>query len=97
MPFPTLVDPVDDLPPATMITGVRSVGGALQVSGISEDNDKIASVTVNGQKARIVRQSPGLAEWEITIAPPRDGTILAAARDAAGNVERVGHRTNSRR
>jgi hypothetical protein len=96
VPFPELLRPVDDLPPATIITDVRRDRGMLRVSGICEDNGEIASVTVNGRRANIVRRSAGLAEWLITIAPPRDGSITAAATDAAGNVERTGHRRSSR-
>lgn len=96
VPFPTLLEPVDDLPPATIITDIRRARGGLQVSGISQDNGEITSVTVNGHKARILKQSPGLAEWVITMPPPRDGVLVAAARDIAGNVERSGHRRRFR-
>jgi hypothetical protein len=96
VPFPILLNPVDDLPPATIITEVRRARGVLQVSGISQDNGEIAYVMVNGHKAKILRRSAGLAEWVIILAPPRDGSILAVARDTAGNDERTGHRRSSR-
>src|SRR5262249_32381313 len=51
VPSPTLLEPVDDLPPATMITSVRRRQGKLAVRGVSEDNGAIASVTVNGRPA----------------------------------------------
>lgn len=87
-PFPTAVlDPVDDLPPATVITHViPQKDGKLLVRGTAADNGTITNVVVNGQSARALR--PNFAEWQITL----EGRELSAhAEDAAGNVERTPH------
>jgi hypothetical protein len=89
--FPTLLDPVDDLPPATMITSVRRDGANLSVCGITQDNGDIAAITVNGHAARIVSLHAGVADWEISLAIPADGRVLATAADKSGNVEKTGH------
>jgi hypothetical protein len=88
--FPTLLTPVDDLPPATLITSVRQLKGKVLVRGISQDNGHIASVTVNGQRAKPISSHAGVVDWEITLAPPREGRLLAKAVDAAGNAEQTG-------
>ena len=93
VPFPTLLEPVDDLPPATMITSVRKVKGSLLVKGVSQDNGEVASVTVNGQRAKIVSAHAGVTDWEIAL-ERRDAnttTVAAQAVDDAGNSERTGH------
>ncbi|MEO6785970.1 MAG: hypothetical protein ABI318_07535, partial [Chthoniobacteraceae bacterium] len=89
--FPELLAPKDDLPPATMITGVRREGGMLQIRGIATDNGEVAHVLVNGSEAKITSQHAGVAEWEITL-PAATGEITARSRDAAGNEERWPHR-----
>jgi len=91
VPFPTLLEPVDDLPPATMITDCRREGAKLVVRGVSTDNGTIASVTVNGTQATITRNIHGVADWTATIVPNAEGTVAAFATDAAGNVETHGH------
>jgi hypothetical protein len=89
VPFPVLLDPVDDLPPATIITSVRrAVDGTLLVSGVSHDNGEVAAVTVNGKPATIVASHAGVADWKITIGAGA-ATITAFATDAAGNVEKM--------
>jgi hypothetical protein len=82
--FPKLLDPVDDLPPITVITHVRRLSdNKVLVRGTTADNGRVKRVVVNGQEARPVRDN--FAEWEITLADvPR---IRAHAEDAAGNVE----------
>jgi hypothetical protein len=91
--FPNLLEPVDDLPPATVITAVvPAPGGKVIVRGVSSDNGVITSVTVNGRQAKAVR--PDFAEWECVLERvPRGGSlkIEAHAEDAAGNVEKVPH------
>ena len=91
VPFPTLLEPVDDLPPATMITSVQKLRGRLLVQGTSQDNGEIASVTVNGTRAKLVSSHAGVADWEVTLDAPRDGKLIAKATDQAGNVEKTGH------
>ena len=89
--FPKLLDPVDDLPPATVILSVRKqADGKLLVRGLTQDNVHVAEVTVNGARAKIVTQHAGVADWEITL--PAAKELTAAARDRAGNTERNSHK-----
>ncbi len=92
VPFPKLLDPVDDLPPTTVITRVRREQGKVVVTGISHDNGDITSITVNGQAARVVASGAGVVDWEITLDTPLAGKVTATATDKAGNSEPVGHR-----
>jgi len=89
--FPKLLDPVDDLPPATVITHVRSADGELVVRGTTSDNGKVKRVLVNGKEARAL--AANFAEWEITLdGVPSSGLKLSAhAEDAAGNIEKRPH------
>ncbi|NBV22801.1 MAG: hypothetical protein EBS05_12910 [Proteobacteria bacterium] len=89
--FPTLLDPVDDLPPATVILSVRKqTSGKLLVRGLSQDNVHVAEVMVNGERATIVTQQAGIADWEITL--PATKQLTASACDSSGNRERNGHK-----
>jgi len=90
--FPQLLDPIDDLPPATVITHVARHGGQLKVVGTCSDGGIIKRVVVNGREAGAL--SPNFADWEITLAAPTEpsATIAAHAEDSAGNVERLPHR-----
>ena len=93
VPFPTLLEPVDDLPPATMITSVQKVKGRLLVKGAAQDNGDVAAVTVNGQAAKIISAQAGVADWEMTL-DARDANptkLTAQAVDRAGYSERTGH------
>jgi len=84
--FPELLTPVDDLPPATVITHVVRKGSKLLVRGVTSDNGDVKTVTVNGAAARSTR--PNFAEWEVELnTTPSDGRLQASAVDAAGNVE----------
>ena len=85
--FPTLLDPVDDLPPTTVITHVRKSGATLVVRGTTADNGTVTKVVVNGKPARAL--APNFAEWEAIVAPNSGAakTVEAKATDAAGNVE----------
>jgi hypothetical protein len=89
--FPQLLDPVDDLPPATVITHVRREGGKLVVRGTTSDNGTVTKVMVNGQAARSIGANFG--EWEAVVAESANAksVIRAHAEDAAGNVEKRGH------
>ena len=87
--FPTLLEPRDDLAPATMITSVRRDGTQLRVRGIAQDDGSIAKVRVNGTDARILNQHAGVADWEATI--PAAATLIAKSQDAAGNEEKQPH------
>lgn len=85
VPFPKLLDPIDDLPPATVITHVGTVGGKRLVRGVSADNGDIAEVRVGGKAASIVSRHAGVVDWQIELA---DGDAISAiAIDAAGNKE----------
>lgn len=92
VPWPKLLDPVDDLAPATIVTTVRKQGGKLVVSGISHDNGDIQSVSVNGQAAKILSSSAGVVDWTIQLDAAGTQQIVALAKDAAGNVEQTPHR-----
>ena len=85
-----LLDPVDDLPPTTVITHVRREGSKLVVRGTAADNGDIKRVTVNGVEAKSV--SANFAEWEAAIeAGKGEAELTAGAEDAAGNVEKRPH------
>jgi len=89
--FPRLLDPVDDLPPATVILAVRRVEGGVVVRGVSHDNGDIASIRVNGREAKITSLSAGVADWEAAIDLPADRLVTAGAADRAGNEEKTPH------
>lgn len=89
--WPKLLDPVDDLPPATIITSVVRSGDKLRVSGISHDNGDIVSVTVNGATAKFVSNRIGVADWSIEVPVPSDAKVTAVATDRTGNVEQTAH------
>ena len=87
----TLLAPVDDLPPATVILSARKqADGKLLVRGVTQDNGDVTEVTVNGQRANFLAQHAGVTDWEITV--PAAKEFIAVARDAAGNVERNAHK-----
>jgi hypothetical protein len=87
VPFPKVLDPVDDLPPATVITHVRRSGATLVVRGTTSDNGTVAKVLVNGQPARAL--APNFAEWEVVLSAGSGAVkeVRAQATDAAGNSE----------
>jgi hypothetical protein len=91
VPFPNLLDPVDDLAPVTFITDTRVREGKIVVTGVSHDNGEIADVIVNDRPATIVSRSAGVVDWSITLGSAPAEKIVASARDKAGNAERVGH------
>jgi hypothetical protein len=90
--FPQLLDPIDDLAPATVITSTRRDAGNIIVRGITHDNGQIATITVNGQPAQIVTYNSGVADWQITLPAPADNTLTAFATDTAGNIEQAVHK-----
>jgi hypothetical protein len=85
--FPSILDPVDDLPPATIITGVSSKDGKLVVRGTTGDNGTVKRVVVNGVEAKPARDN--FAEWEAVV--PMADAVAAHAEDVAGNVEKLAH------
>jgi hypothetical protein len=98
VPFPTLLEPVDDEPPATVITypprgaSVKREGGALVVRGTTTDNVKTSRVLVNGVPAKDVDYN--FHQWEVTLpgVGPGEVELEAHAEDEAGNVETRAHR-----
>jgi hypothetical protein len=88
--FPKLLDPVDDLPPTTVITGVRKLAGKVTVHGCSADNGTVKRVLVNGTEAKALL--PNFAEWEADLDNvPGTRRLEAYAEDLAGNVEKSPH------
>jgi hypothetical protein len=85
--FPGDLQPVDDLPPQSVITRVTTKpDGTLLVRGTTSDNGAIKRVVVNDCAARALR--PNFSEWEVTIPAAKAGARLEAhAEDAAGNIE----------
>jgi hypothetical protein len=91
VPFPVLLEPADDLPPATVITSVKAAGADVVVRGTTSDNGVVTKVVVNGREARAL--APNFAEWEAVLAGVKPGELklTAHAEDAAGNIERRPH------
>lgn len=90
IPFPKLLDPMDDLPPTTVITHVTRTEGKIVVRGFTADNGMVKRVMVNGKEAKAMRDN--FAEWEVTLEAPAGEVKLAAhGEDAAGNVEKMAH------
>ena len=87
--FPQPLTPVDDLPPATVITHVTPREGKLVVQGTCSDNGTVKRVLVNGQEAQAT--SDNLATWEITLDRGSLSELKAHGEDAAGNVEQLVH------
>jgi hypothetical protein len=88
VPFPKLLDPVSDLPPATVVTRVvRQDGGKLLVRGVTASNTAVKKVLVNGREAKAT--APNFAEWEAVV--DVGAKVEALAEDAAGNVEKRPH------
>jgi hypothetical protein len=89
--FPKPLDPVDDLPPATVITHLlKDKAGKLRVRGITADNGPVKKVMVNGREARAL--AANFAEWEVILDGLKPGEkVTAHAEDAAGNVEKRPH------
>ena len=90
--FPNLLDPVDDRPPATVITHVSQPAlGKILVRGTTSDNGPVKRVLVNGREAKATVGN--FAEWEVLL----DGVVSAEtkltanAEDAAGNAEKLPH------
>lgn len=89
--WPKLLDPVDDIPPATIMTSVVRRGGKLLVTGVSHDNGEIVAVTVNGKPAKVVSSRAGVVDWRIALPAAGVQRLKAFAADKAGNVERTAH------
>jgi len=92
--FPKVAEPIDDLPPATVITSVKQVDGKVIVRGTATDNVSVQRVTVkltaSGRSATKVVKPIGL-DWEavIVLTPRAPLTVEASSEDAARNVEKT--------
>lgn len=95
--FPELLNPVDDLPPATIITWPRegleatTQDGTLIVRGTTTDNVATQRVLVNGIEVEDVDYN--FHQWKIRLTQVKPGklTLNAHGIDEAGNVEKTGH------
>jgi hypothetical protein len=93
--FPKPLDPVDDLPPVTVITNMRRDGAKLIVRGTTSDNGTVKEVSVNGHAAKAL--APNYLQWEVELdAPAGPVEIIARSADAAGNVEPRPHQVRVR-
>jgi hypothetical protein len=89
--FPRPLQPVDDLPPVTVITHAHARDAStVIVRGTTADNGTVKKVVVNGTLARLL---PGGGEWEavLTNVKPHGLEVKAYAEDDAGNVETRPH------
>jgi len=91
VPFPELLAPVDDLPPATLLTSIQATGTKRVVRGVSHDNGEIQGVVVNGRPATITAQRAGVADWTITLDASADDRYVAQSTDRARNIELMPH------
>ncbi len=90
--YPKPLNPVDDLPPTTVITSVlKQADDSWLVRGTTSDNGEVKHVTVNGHAAKTTR--PNYAEWQATLPGVKEARLVvkASAEDAAGNVEAKPH------
>ena len=88
--FPQPLTPVDDLPPASVITSLEPQGNdRLLVRGIVSDNGEVKRVVVNGRNAQLNSET---RDWEITLpAVGRSLELIVGSEDAAGNKEKLPH------
>lgn len=94
--FPKLLDPVDDLPPTTVITNVRrESGNRVLILGTTAAVGRVKRVLVNGKEARAVRDNFAQWELELDLGPSRSPgaarKLEAHGEDAAGNIEPRAH------
>jgi hypothetical protein len=89
--WPKLLDPVDDVPPATIITSVSTSRDKLVITGVSHDNSKITKITVNNKTVQVTSERGGVVDWKIQL-PSSTPALTAFATDAAGNVEQTPHK-----
>ena len=85
------LNPIDKLPPITVITGFKKDGSRLIVRGTTSDNGKVTKVLVNDKEAHAL--TPNFGQWEIVLDGMSTGQInlTAFAQDQAGNVEQTKH------
>lgn len=90
--WPELLQEVDDLPPATIVTAVKHRDDKLLVIGVSHDNGEIMSVRVNDKEANVTSRRAGVVDWEVMLNAAASGKVTAFAQDKAGNIEQMAHR-----
>ncbi|MBW3540459.1 MAG: G8 domain-containing protein [Planctomycetes bacterium] len=96
--FPQLLDPIDDLPPATVVTSlspavpVKAADGVLIVRGTTTENFRTKKAVVNGVEAANLDYNYHLWEARLTDVKPGRLEIVAHSEDEAGNIEQVPHR-----
>lgn len=96
--FPKLLDPVDDLPPASIVTypptgaTLKLTGDTLIVRGTTTDNVRTKRVFVNGVEAGDVDYN--FHQWEAKLSGIKPGklSLTVYAEDEAGNVEQTPHK-----
>lgn len=83
------LNPIDKLPPITVITHVRKEGSQLLVRGTTTDNGDLKRVLINAKEAKV---GPG-GQWEIQLDAVKLGRVklTAFAEDVAGNTELTPH------
>jgi hypothetical protein len=82
--YPKPLEPIDDLPPFTVITSVLpQADGVVLVRGTTSDNGDVKRVLINGAEAHATAKN--FAQWEVTVPAPTK--LEASAEDAAGNIE----------
>ncbi|HEV8291205.1 MAG TPA: hypothetical protein VGP94_04760, partial [Tepidisphaeraceae bacterium] len=84
------LEPVDDVPPATIVTSAVGDREEMIVRGVTEDNGEIDRVLVNGVKAQLHQSAPGVVDWQARV--KKDNVVEAKAVDRAGNEEKMLHR-----
>ena len=90
VPFPQLLDPIDDLPPTTVITHVSEVSpGKLLVKGTTSDNGVVKQVLVSDVPAKAT--AANFSQWEATVDALPAGVLFGYAVDEAGNREGLPH------
>ncbi len=82
--WPELLNPRDDLPPATVVTSVRSHLAKLVVAGVTHDNGEIVSLRVNGLEANLINSSSGVVHWSLEMTVNIDGRLTAVANIPGG-------------
>jgi hypothetical protein len=82
--FPTPVQPVDDLPPSSVITHIERRDGKTFVRGTASDNGSLQKVSVNGVAAQPA--AGDLSQWRLELAG-QPSKLTSIAKDEAGNVE----------
>jgi hypothetical protein len=96
--FPKLLDPIDDQPPATIITWPKrglpvklGKSGTLEVRGTSTDDYKIVRVVVNSVEVNDLDYN--FTGWSVKISSLKPGKVklTALATDKVGNREQTAH------